>query len=208
MPFRIKDLLISVLPTREATVMFTQYTTFPADECGGTDCGDTECGDTDCGSTGCGSTDCGDTNCGNTNGCGSTDCGSTGCGSTDCGSTSCGSTSCGTTSCTVSCVVSSCLCSDCSVCSSNSCAVTLFDERTIWAVDPGPDFAFVKHQVQLLAAAVEARETMMQQNMALAGLNLELRNVTASKAELADLEVKLREALKQVKDELGRGEKG
>jgi hypothetical protein len=86
--------------------------------------------------------------------------------------------------------------------------VTLFDERQIWAVDPGPDLAFVKWQIRELAAAVEARENLIQQNLAVREFGFGPLVKPTSREDLDRMEARLREALDDLREQRRRMDEG
>ena len=207
MAFRIKDLIVTVVPEgdleleKRVTVLLGQGAECGATGCGTTstpDCGPTGCGTTstpDCGPTGCGTTstpDCGPTGCGTTStpdcgptGCGTTstpDCGPTGCGTTstpDCGPTGCGTTSSGFEGLTGGCVAS-------------------IDERTVFSTDLD-ELKKLQLDLRRLLEATNLQEHVIVRQESTRLTGQQIAELPSSPAELAAIEVRLQDALAEVR---------
>jgi hypothetical protein len=226
MAFRIKDLMISVVPSADLDVN-NRITILIAEggECGATGCGTTDCAGTDCGASGCGTTDCAGTACGATgcgttdcvgttcgaSGCGTTDCvgtacGGTGCGTTDCAGTACGPTGCGTTDCVgTACGPTGCGTTDCvgTECGPTGCGTTAhvgcvasIDERTIFTHDPD-ELVVLQKELRLLLEASQLQEQAITLRAAQPAGDVAAELPTTSE-ELEALEGRLRDALSEV----------
>jgi hypothetical protein len=208
MVFRIKDLMITVLPEadieleKRVAVLLGQGGACGATGCGTTstpDCGPTGCGTTstpDCGATGCGTTstpDCGPTGCGTTS---TPDCGPTGCGTTstpDCGPTGCGTTStpdCGPTGCgTTSSATDFAFTDGC---------IASIDERTIFTTDPD-ELKRLQIDLRRLLEATNLQEHVIARGQAELLTGEQIAGLPTSQVELAAIEVRLEDALAEVR---------